>query len=230
MEVDVGIRPKNLGPSRPICRGLVHGLQHFIWNRRCKKLVGFSRVIAQGSPGACFVFDLHDQHRSLRIYRLQVLHESSESAYVRFQGGPRKRRGRVHSFPILVDYVSVLFRIELHPLGHVVLAAVLPCAKPEQNKVNAMRAGLRENTVDLRVVELTLSGLELFPVDRDFECIGMQILDRGPHFWKHCRPVARVVGLRTKHQKWRTIDHQGIAAILVNDTRDWVFIHLRIRG
>jgi len=52
------------------------------------------------------------------------------------------------------------------------LAAVLPCTEPKQNKVNAMRAGLRENTVDLRVVELTLLGLELLPVNGNLQCIG----------------------------------------------------------
>jgi len=58
----------------------------------------------------------------------------------------------------------------------------------------------------------------------------MQILDRGPHFWKRRRPVAGVVGLRAKHQKWRAIDHQGIPAVLLNDTRDGVRRPLRIRG
>ena len=229
MEVDVGIRPKHLGPARPICGGFVHGLQHIVRNRRCKKLVGFRGIIAQGSPGASFVFDLHHQHRSLWICRFQMPHESSESAYVRVQRRLCKRRGRVNSFPVLVDNVGIPLGVELHPLRHVMLTAVLPCAKPKQNKVNATCAGLRKNTVDLRVVELTLLGLELLPVNGNLQCIGVQVFNRRPHFWKRCRPVAGVVGLRAKHQKGRTVDHQSIASVLLNDAWDRVLLHLCVR-
>ena len=155
-----------------------------------------------------------------------MAHKSCEGVCVRVHGGLRKRRRRIDALPVLVDNMGIPFRVELGPLRHVVLAAVLPRTEPKQNKVNVMRAGLRENTVDLRVVELTLLGLKLLPVNGNFECIGMQILNCGPHFWKRRRPVARVVGLRTQHQKWRTIDHQSIAAVLLNDTRDRVHLHL----
>ena len=110
------------------------------------------------------------------------------------------------------------------------LTAVFPRAKPKQNQVNAMRAGLRENTVDLRVVELTLPGLELLPIDGNLQCIGVQVFNGGPHFWKCRRPVAGVVGLRAKHQKGRTVDHQGIASILLNNAWDRVLVHLCVRG
>ena len=60
-----------------------HRVQHIVRNRGREELVGFSGVIPQRSPSACFVLYLDHQHRSLRIYRFQVAHESSESAYVR---------------------------------------------------------------------------------------------------------------------------------------------------
>ena len=53
------------------------------------------------------------------------------------------------------------------------LAAVFPGAEPEQDQMNVMLARLRNDGVHLRVIELSRLWLELFPVDRSFERVGM---------------------------------------------------------
>ncbi len=217
MKVDLGFGTEDhlpIGAGRGW--GLAHGLQDFRRNRTVKELVRLRTVIADGSVCAGFVLHLHHQHRSFRISVLEVLHEGGEGALVRFEGCRGKRGRRVNQLSALIGHMGIALGIELHPFGHIVLAAVLPGAEPEQNQVNVVLAGLGEDGVHRRVIELPLLGLELLPVDRRFERVGMEVFDGGPHLGERGRPVAGVVRLRAQHQKRRAVHQQCIASILLD--------------
>jgi len=73
------------------------------------------------------------------------------------QNGEGESAGR----PFLSDQMGITHRVRLHPLGHIVLAAVLPGAEPEQIQPDMVLARLGDDGIDDGVVELSRLWFEL---------------------------------------------------------------------
>ncbi len=174
MEIHFGFGAER---SLPVRRGRsrrhVHGCQHFDRDRRFIQLLRSRRVVALDLPRAGFILHLHQQHGALRVDLLKVPHERGERMDIGVKRSLSERRWRIHRAAVFAGDVLVLLRIPLHPLRRVMLAAVLIESEPEQNQVNMMLAGLCEQRVCHGVVELPWLRLELFPVDRHLDRIGV---------------------------------------------------------
>ena len=228
MKVHLRFRSKRILPIHGSAARLAHGLQHIGRNRPFEDLLRGRRVVAGRSPCAGLVLHLHNDHRALRVKRLQVAHERGEHADIQLLRRGTERRWRIRRSPVLVRQMEITRRVGLHPLGHVVLAAVLPCAEPEQIQTDMVFARLGDDGVHHRVVVLFRLWFELLPVDRDLERIGVEILDGRPYLRKHARPAARIMRLGPQHQVRRAIHHQSVAPILLHYLRDGSLFRLRL--
>src|SRR5256885_168829 len=95
--------------------------------------------------------------------------------------------------------------------------AVLPGAEPQQNEMYFVLARLRQQSVHHRVVEMSLLGFELLPVDGDLKRVGVQRFNRRPHLAQRCGPRAGVVGLRAEDQVGCAVYEECVAAVLLDD-------------
>src|SRR5450631_4847756 len=85
--------------------------------------------------------------------------------------------------------------------------------------MDMMVARLSEQSINDGIVESPLLGLKLLPIDRHFNGVGVQVLNRRPDFGKHGRPRAGVIHLRAQYQIRRTIDQHSVAATFLHDAR-----------
>ena len=103
--------------------------------------------------------------------------------------------------------------------------AVLPCGEPEEDESFVVLSGLQQERIDEREVELVFLGFDLFPIDRDFQGVGVEVFDGLPELWQQGGPCARIVGLSAQHEEGFAVDEEGVAAVLF-DKRG----HLGIAG
>ena len=150
---------------------------------------------------------------------LQVLHQRDERALVRGQRGRRMRRQRIQHLALGVDQPRKTRVVELHPLGRVVRAVVLPGGEPQQHQAHVMLARLAQQRVEEREIELAFDGLDLLPGDGHADGVGLQLLHRRPDLWQHGRPGAGVVHLRAEHEERRAVDHERGATVARHDLR-----------
>ena len=166
--------------------------------------------------------------RALRVGGFEVAHQRGEGRLIGLERGGCVGRWRIRGVAVLIDHVEIAAGLELHPFRHVVLAAVLPGAEPEQHQADMMLARLGEQGVDHGVVELALAGFELFPVDRHLDRIGMQVLDGRPDFGQHGGPGAGIIGLRAQHEERGIVDEEGEAPVFLHEARQRRLLHLRV--
>ncbi len=222
MEVLVGVVAEHLFPAGGRGAGLlVHRGQHVGRHRAVEGLLRRRPVVTDGAPGARFVLDLHHDDGVLRVDRLQVAHQRDEGALVGFEHLPRERRRRVDRPPVRADHPSgrIDLRILLDPQRHIVRTAILPGREPEQDQADVVLAALVDESIHHRVIEHPGPRLELFPVDRHFNGVGVEGFDGRPDLRHHAWPRAGIVDLRPQDQKRRTVDQQGVASLLVHQPR-----------
>ena len=58
---------------------------------------------------------------------------------------------------------------------------------------------------------------DLFPIDRDFQGVGVEVFDGQPELRQQGGPGARVVGLSAQHEEGFSVDEQGMAAVLFDE-------------
>jgi len=207
VEADLGVGAEHVPPVRGRRAGFdVHGLENAGRNRAFEELLSGRGVIAKIAPGAGLILHLDHQHGALWVGRLEVTHESGKSLGVGVERGSGEGRRRIERAAVLVDHARIAFGVQLHPLRHIVRVAVLPGAEPKQDQAQPVGASLSEQSVDDAVIELPLLGLDLLPVDRDLDCVGVQELHGRPNSWEHGGPTARVVHLRAQDEVGRAID------------------------
>ena len=95
--------------------------------------------------------------------------------------------------------------------------AVFPSAKPQENQPHVVFPGLLQDQVNNRGVEFALFRLELFPIDRDFQRVGVEIVNGRPDFGEQARPRARIVALRAKDEEGRAFHDQGVMPGFIHD-------------
>ena len=98
-------------------------------------------------------------------------------------------------------------------------ARAAPCAR-----------GAREKLIHDRVVELARLRLELLPIDRDFEGVGLGRLDGRPDPGQHRRPGAGIVALRAEDQERRAVHDQRVTSVFTHQMRQEVLICSCPRG
>ena len=114
--------------------------------------------------------------------------------------------------------MEIADRVQQHPFGHIVLAAVLPRGEPEQYETNIMLASFPQEPVDRREVELPGLRFNLIPVDRYFDRVGMQVFHGSPVFGMR-RPgalQAQVLILNAQYQKWSIVHQQSESSFLLH--------------
>ncbi|MGO9887559.1 MAG: hypothetical protein ACLP0L_06580, partial [Solirubrobacteraceae bacterium] len=138
------------------------------------------QYIADAVPVAGFILHLNHEYGALRVGFLQVSHDRREGLLVRFERGGGERRRRVYCLSVPIDRMEIAGRVQQHPFGHVVLAAVLPRGEPEQYQTNIVLASFGQQAVDRRKVELPGLLFDQIPVDRYFDRVGMQVFHGSP--------------------------------------------------
>ena len=103
--------------------------------------------------------------------------------------------------------------VELHPVGRVGKAGILPRAEPQEDDALVMLARFVEQRLDEGEVEAAFLRLQLLPGDRHFDRVGMNAVEHGPGLGQRRGIVAAVVDLPTQHQEGRAVDDQRMAAI-----------------
>ena len=149
---------------------------------------------------------------------------------VRRERGGRVRRRRIHAATLLADDARVFVRLAFHPRRNVMRAAIFPGAKPEQHQPHIMLARLLDDGVNHRRVELARFRLKLFPIDRDFERVGVKIFDGRPDFGQHRRPCTGIVALCAEDEERRTVHNQGMVSVFSHELRKRIVVGLRLRG
>ena len=126
-------------------------------------------------------------------------------------------REHVQTLAMFVNHSRILHRIGLDPVGNVMHSSVLPRAEPEQDEVHAVGARLLYQFIHNRKIEAAGPRLQLLPVDRCFDCVRMDGLNRRPNLGQHRRPGARVVDLRTQNEERLAIDQQRVAVVFFDE-------------
>src|ERR1019366_2382281 len=150
VEVDLRFGTKGFLPGRGSASLMTHGLEYIRRDGAVEEFLRGRGVVADRSPSAGLVLHLHNDYGALRVERLEVAHERGERADIQLLGRGTKRRWRIRGLAVLVDQVEITRRVRLHPLGHVVLAAVLPGAEPEQVQPDVVLACLGDDAIDHR--------------------------------------------------------------------------------
>ena len=102
-----------------------------------------------------------------------MTHERGERGLVGVEIGGRTGRHHVEQFAVIVLLARVGPGIGLDPLRYVVVLTVLPRAEPQQHKVKAVLAGLTDEEIHAGEVEGPFRRLNLLPVDRCFNGVGV---------------------------------------------------------
>ena len=221
VEIHVRLGAKRGLPTRRRRSGRhSHCAQDIRGHRRLKQFLRCRRIIALASPRSRLVLHLNHDHGALKIGSLEVFHESRKRGLVGFERRRRERRRRVRQIAVLVHHMRITLGVELHPLWHVVLAAVLPRPKPQNHQPHVMLAGLGQKQVDDAIVVLTLLRLKLLPVDRRFHGIDVEELHRRPDLGQRGRPGAGVMHLRAQHQVGSAVHEKGVAPVFLHDLRN----------
>ena len=200
MKILIGVVAEDLLPCSLGIDGLVQrveylGLEQFRRHGSVKQPLGDRGVIPHAAPGSGLVLHLDQQHRMLRVGFLQMPHHRREYLRVGFHRCLSVRRRRIDRLSIAADDVGILSGIVLHPLGHVVVASVLPGAEPQQHQMHLVLPPFLEQRVNQRKIEHPRLRLDLLPVNRNFDGVGVQRLYRRPHLRQHARPGAGVMHL-----------------------------------
>ena len=155
-----------------------------------------------------------------------MTHQRRECLGVRLARGGGEGRGHIGRAAALVHHPRITLRRHLHPFRYVVRVAVLPRGEPQQDQAQFMRASLGQERIDHAGIELPLLGLELLPVDRDFDRVRVHELHGRPHLRKHAGPAARVVHLRAQNEVRSAIHEQGVAPVFLHQARNRPLLHL----
>ena len=137
------------------------------------------------------------------------------------------RRRRIDGTPVLADDVGILLGLQLHPGGHVVVAAVLPSPEPGQDEPHFVFTGLLQQQVDHRKVILALFRLHLLPVERYLQRVGMHFFYHPPHTRQHLGPGGRVVRLPGQNHIRLSVHQQSMASVFRYQLGNGVFFLLR---
>ncbi len=86
--------------------------------------------------------------------------------------------------------------------------------------MNFMFAGLGQKRIDHGIIESSLLGFQLFPINGDFDRIDVQEIHRGPNFGQNGGPSAGIVHLRAQDQIRRAVDDEGVSTVLLDDVRN----------
>ena len=202
--------------------GLVQRLQHLgpeklRRHRSLEQLLSGWRAISHAPPRPGLVLDLDHQHGVLGVGLLQMRHYRRERLRIGFHRGLGVRRRRINRLPVAASDVGILLGVAFHPFRHVVVAAVLPGGKPQEHQTHLVLPRLLQQDIHQREIELPGLGLDLFPIDGDFERVGVEESDSLPDPRQHGRPRAGVVTLCSQHQKWLAVHDQGVPAVLTHE-------------
>ena len=154
----------------------------------------------------------------LRISLLEVFHQGRERLCVGLHRSGTMRRGRVDGLPPCTDNIRILPGLQLHPFGHIVVAAVLPCGKPQQDQAYVALARLIQQHLHHRHIVFALFGFNLLPVDRDLQRIGVHLLHHLPHAGHHIGPCRRIGGLPAQNEVRLAVHQQGMTPVLFNES------------
>jgi len=227
MKENLGLGPERLLPiRRGGDRAHSHGPEQIGGDRGGKEGLRLGAVVAEGTPRAGFVLDLHHQDGSQGIRGLQVAHQRRKCTRVGRKRGLRKGGGRVDGAALPVHDAPVELRLLLHPHRHVMLAAIFPGAEPQEDQMHPVGTSLGQQGVHGRCVVDALPGFKLFPIDGDLHGVGVHEFDGRPHLGENRRPAARVVDLGPEHKEGRAIDEKGVTPVLGDDTRNRGLGHL----
>ncbi len=212
----VGVAAEGLAPGSAD----VAGAGEFGRNLPREQRLGRRRVVAHGAVDAGLVLDLHQDHGVARAVDLaQVAHQLGEGGAVGLQRLGEHRRQRAALLALLGHHPREALVVELHPVGRIARAVVLPGPEPQQRQPHVMLARLGDQGVEEAEVEMAFGRLDLAPGDGDQHRIGVDLLDRRPDLGQHGRPGAGIVHLGAQHQIGRAVHHQGVAAVGVRQPR-----------
>ncbi len=187
-----------------------------------EEAVGFRGEVAHASDVARFVLHLDEEDGVLVVVDLfEVVHQCGEGCLIGVQSVLRDGREHVDRLSIGANDPWKARGIGFDPGRSVVHVAVLPCAKPQKNDVEIVRASTVDYSVDVGEIELTWLTLELLPVNRGFDSVGMQSGHGLPHLRQFAGPGARVVNLPAEDEERLAINEEGVAAILLHEA--WWF-------
>lgn len=174
-------------------------------------------MIARQTIGAGLILDLHHDDRVLRIDLAQMMHQRGKGLAVGLQRFTAERRKRIMKGSVFPHHARETPVVQLDPARRILRVGVFPGGKPQQHQPQVPGAGLFQQRVDHRKVEMPLLRLDLLPGDGHFHRVDVERLHRRPDTRQGTGPGAGIVGLRAQHQERRSIDDQRMAPLLLHD-------------
>src|ERR1035441_8804595 len=128
------------------------------------------------------------------------------------------RRQHIQQLAVSAHFPRISGGICFDPLGDVMRLTVLPRSEPEKHEMQMARTRTDDEQVYAAEIEHAALQLHLFPINRSLDRIDVHRVQRRPDLWQGACPRARVVDLRTEHEVWLSLDHQGIPSVAFLDT------------
>ena len=106
--------------------------------------------------------------------------------------------------------------------------AVFPGAEPQEHKAEVVLACLVDEEVHVAKVECPFRWLNLLPVDRCFDCVGVHGFGGAPGGGQGRRPGAGVVDLAAKQEERLSVDNKSEAIVALLKMGDIVGLGFRL--
>ena len=143
---------------------------------------------------ADLVFDLNRYNgTALPIQHRDVLHKSTESMAIRFQGciAQRRKGSNIHSVRSFGR--TVCFRMEFNPFRNIIGMSVFVESEPKRNQADTVFPASSDKIIQIGKIKYALLRFTLKPVNRSFQNISMEKFESRhftiQHFWIACGRV-----------------------------------------